>query len=104
MFGLSDRHHSRRAAIEDQIETLRREIAALGDEAGRTGGRMWGSARSSGAHVVSELEEAIEELIPAVRRRARQVERAARDNPTATAAAAGLVVLGLVAALVYSRR
>ncbi|WP_245521440.1 hypothetical protein [Mesorhizobium sp. M3A.F.Ca.ET.175.01.1.1] len=41
--------------------------------------------------------------MPAITRRGRAIERTARDHP-ATAAAVGLVVVGLLAGLLISRR
>jgi len=51
----------------------------------------------------SAIADRIGDALPAIRKQGRAIERTARDHP-ATAAAVGLVVVGLVASLLFSRR
>lgn len=52
---------------------------------------------------VAALAGRLRDAMPAIRKQGRVVEKSARDHPAA-AAAVGLVVLGLVASLLFSRR
>lgn len=97
-------NNSRRGSIEARIDALRDEIDSLTHQASRLGGDAYETTRRAVPALAHELEDLIEQAWPMMRSRARSVERAARDNPTATAAAVGLVALGLIASIVYSRR
>jgi len=95
---------TRRGAIEARIDALREEISSLTRQASRMGGDAYDTTQRAVPALAHELEDLIEQAWPMMRSRARHVERVARDNPTATAAAVGLVALGLLATIIYSRR
>jgi hypothetical protein len=104
MLNLSNFGTSRRGAIEARIDALREELASLTQEASRYGGDAYESTRRAIPHLASDMESLIEQAWPLMQKRARRVERLARDNPTATAATVGLIALGLLATVIYSRR
>ena len=89
--------------LEKQVASLSRELSALKRSLARRGGDYYEDGRSAAADRYSDLMDRISDHLPSVRRRARALETTARDHPAATAAV-GLVVLGLVATLVFSRR
>ncbi|CDX11203.1 conserved hypothetical protein [Mesorhizobium sp. ORS 3324] len=84
------------AALSRQLDDLRKILARRGDA-------YYGDGREAASDYYSQLAERIHEALPAIRRRGRALERTARDHP-GTAVAVGLVVLGLVAGLLISRR
>ncbi len=89
--------------LEKQVAALSRELSALKRTVARRGGSYYESGREAAAESYSDLMDRISDHLPAVRRRAHALETTARDHPAATAAV-GLVILGLVATLVFSRR
>ena len=64
----------------------------------RQGGAYYEDGRDAASDYYSQLAGRFGEALPAIRRRGKMIERTARDHP-ATAAAVGLVVIGLVASL-----
>ncbi|MDX8515058.1 glycine zipper domain-containing protein [Mesorhizobium captivum] len=84
------------AALSRQVDDFRRALAKRGDA-------YYEDGREAASDYYSQLAERLNEALPAIRRRGRALERTARDHP-ATAAAVGLVVVGLLAGLLISRR
>ncbi|TGQ53748.1 DUF883 family protein [Mesorhizobium sp. M1C.F.Ca.ET.193.01.1.1] len=84
------------AALSRQVDDLRKTLAKRGDA-------YYEDGREAASDYYSHLADRLHEALPAVRRRGRALERTARDHP-ATAAAVGLVVVGLLAGLLLSRR
>ncbi|WP_192248407.1 DUF883 family protein [Mesorhizobium silamurunense] len=84
------------AALSRQLDDLRKALARRGDA-------YYEDGREAGSDYYSQLADRLHEALPAITRRGRALERTARDHP-ATAAAVGLVVLGLLAGLLISRR
>ncbi|RWA76652.1 DUF883 family protein [Mesorhizobium sp.] len=84
------------AALSRQVDDLRKTLAKRGDA-------YYEDGREAASDYYSHLAHRLHEALPAVRRRGRALERTARDHP-ATAAAVGLVVVGLLAGLLLSRR
>ncbi len=90
--------------VEARLEALRDEISALSKDVAKSGRRSYASARDTGHELLSEIPDAARKALPVARRSARAAERTVRDNPTTTVAVAGLVLLGLAATVIYSRR
>ncbi|WFP61180.1 hypothetical protein [Mesorhizobium sp. WSM4904] len=84
------------AALSRQLDDLRKTLAKRGDG-------YYEDGREAASDYYSQLADRLHEALPAVRRKGRALERTARDHP-ATAAAVGLVVVGLLAGLLISRR
>ena len=89
--------------LEKQIASLSRELAALKKTAARRGGVYYEDGRDAASDLYDDLAERIGQGLPALKKQARAVEQSAREHP-ATAAAVGLVALGLVAVLLFGRR
>lgn len=88
--------------LEAQLASLRKEMKSLRKIAGKRGAAAYEDASEGMAHIYEEIADRVVEAIPPLRKSARRVERQARENPAA-AAAVGLVVLGLLAALMMRR-
>ncbi|TIQ33167.1 MAG: DUF883 family protein [Mesorhizobium sp.] len=84
------------AALSRQLDDLRKTLAKRGDA-------YYEDGREAASDYYSQLADRLHEALPAIRRKGRAIERTARDHP-ATAAAVGLVVVGLLAGLLISRR
>jgi ElaB/YqjD/DUF883 family membrane-anchored ribosome-binding protein len=84
------------AALSGQLNDLKKVLARRGDA-------YYEDGREAASDYYSQLADRLHEALPAIRRRGRALERTARDHP-ATAAAVGLVVVGLLAGLLISRR
>ena len=84
------------AALSRQLDDLRKALAKRGDA-------YYEDGREAASDYYSQLADRLHEALPAIRHRGRALERTARDHP-ATAAALGLVVVGLLAGLLISRR
>ncbi len=91
--------------LEKQVATLSKELAALRKSVAERGSAYYEDGRDAAWDYYSDLADRIGHRLPALGlgKRARALEVTARDNP-ATAAVVGLVVVGLVAALMFSRR
>jgi len=89
--------------LEKQVATLSRELAALRKAISKQGGAYYEDGRDAASDYYAQLAGRITDALPAIRSRGRAIERTARDHP-ATAAAVGLVVVGLVASLLLARR
>ena len=84
--------------LEKQVAALSRELAALRKAVSKRGGAYYEDGRDAALDTYSDLAGRLRDAMPG-----RVVEKSARDHPAA-AAAVGLVVLGLVASLLFSRR
>lgn len=89
--------------LERQVTSLSKELAALKKAVAEHGGDYYEDGRGMAMDYYSDIADRISHSLPAMRKRARAVEATARDHPAA-AAAVGLVVLGLIATLAFSRR
>jgi hypothetical protein len=89
-------------SLEAQVASLRKEVKGLRKVAAKRGAEVYDEASESAALLYEDIAQRVADAMPHIRKSAQRVERHARDNP-ATAAAVGLVVLGLVAALVMRR-
>jgi ElaB/YqjD/DUF883 family membrane-anchored ribosome-binding protein len=89
--------------LDKQIASLTKELAALKKTAAKRGSAYYEEGRDAAWDTYSDLAERIGDRLPSLRKRAKAIEGTARDHP-ATAAAVGLVVVGLVAAMLFSRR
>jgi ElaB/YqjD/DUF883 family membrane-anchored ribosome-binding protein len=89
--------------LEKQIASLSKELAALKKAASKRGGAYYEEGRDAAWDTYADLAGRVGDHLPALRKRARALEGTARDHP-ATAAAVGLVVVGLVAAMLLGRR
>ena len=89
--------------LEDQVARLTKELSALKKTLSKRGASAYEDTRDTASDVYAELWDRFQEALPGMRKRAKTVEDAARSNP-ATAAAVGLVVVGLLVTLLASRR
>ncbi|CAM5373628.1 hypothetical protein ATER59S_01610 [Aquamicrobium terrae] len=89
--------------LEKQVASLSRELASLKKVLARRGSCYYEDGRDMVSDFSDDLAERIGSSLPAVRRQARAIERSAREHP-ATAAAIGLVALGLAAMFLIGRR
>lgn len=89
--------------LDRQIASLSKELAALKKAASKRGAAYYEDGRDTAWETYSDIAERIGEHLPSLRKRARAMEETARDHP-ATAATVGLVVVGLLAAMLFSRR
>jgi len=104
MFQFPGFHFDRRSALERELDHLRREVARLSRSAANYGSDAYEEGRRGGQEFYADAMDRVMDMLPMARRKAHSVERIARENPTATAALVGLVVVGLVASLVYAQR
>lgn len=84
--------------LEVQVARLSKELAALKKALSRRGSESYGEARDAASDLYGDLRHRFADAVPVMRKQARVAQRAARDHP-ATAAAVGVVVLGLLVAL-----
>ena len=84
--------------LEAQVARLSKEVAVLRKALSRHGAHAYDDARENAADLYSDLRERLSEALPMMRRQTRWAGDAARQHP-ATAAVVGLVVVGLLAAL-----
>jgi len=89
--------------LEKQVASLSRELAALKRTMAKRGRAYYEDGRETAWDTYSDFMERVNDRLPSLRRQARALESTARDHP-ATTAAVGLVVLGLLATLLLSRR
>jgi ElaB/YqjD/DUF883 family membrane-anchored ribosome-binding protein len=89
--------------LEKQVAALSRQMNDLRKALAKRGDAYYEDGRETASDFYSQLAEQLHEALPAIKRRGRALERTARDHP-ATAAAVGLVVVGLLAGLLVSRR
>ncbi|MER9296090.1 hypothetical protein NKI38_06250 [Mesorhizobium sp. M0621] len=89
--------------LDRQVAALTKELASLKRAVARRGGAYYEDSRDAALDTYSDLAERLRDAMPAIRRQGRVIEKSARDHPAATAAV-GLVVLGLVISLLFSRR
>ncbi len=89
--------------LEKQVATLSKELTALRKAVAKRGGAYYEDGRDAASDYYAQLADRISDAMPAIRKQGRAIEKTARDHP-ATAAAVGLVVVGLVASLLLSRR
>lgn len=89
--------------IDRQVAALTKELASLRKAVAKRGGAYYEDGRDAALDTYSDLVERLRDAMPAIRKRGRVIEKSARDHP-AVAAAVGLVVVGLVASLLFSRR
>src|SRR5262245_28796873 len=89
--------------LEKQVAVLARELAALRKAVSRRSGTYYEDGRDTASDYYAQLAARFSDALPVIRKQGRAFKRTARDHP-ATAAAVGLVVVGLVASLFFSRR
>lgn len=89
--------------LEKQVAVLSRELAVLRKAMSRRGGAYYEDGRDAALDTYSDLAGRLRDAMPTIRKQGRVIEKSARDHP-AVAAAVGLVVVGLVASLLFSRR
>ena len=84
--------------MEAQVARLSKEVAVLRKALSRRGGDVYDDARETAADFYSDLRERLSDALPMMRRQTRAAGDAARQHP-ATTAVVGLVVVGLLVAL-----
>jgi len=98
--------HDVEASIEDQIESLREEVAAFAKLIGETGAKKGKKLRANAESGFDDLtvrgEELLRDLQRGYTKGSREVRRTVRQHPVATIGAAA--AFGLAVALLLSRR
>jgi hypothetical protein len=89
--------------LDKQVAALTRELASLKKAVSRRSGAYYEDGRDAALDTYSDLAGRLRDAMPAIRKQGRVIEKSARDHPAAVAAV-GLVVIGLVASLLFSRR
>lgn len=89
-------------SLEAQVDALRKELSGLRKNLSKRGRAAYADASDSAETLYDDLAQRWSDAAPHLRKRAKQVEETARENPAA-AAAVGLVVVGLLAALLFRR-
>jgi ElaB/YqjD/DUF883 family membrane-anchored ribosome-binding protein len=84
--------------IEDQVTRLAGELSSLKKLLAKHGASAYDDTSQSASDLYSDMRDRFTEALPFMRKRAHAVEQVARNNP-ATAAAVGLVVVGLLVTL-----
>jgi ElaB/YqjD/DUF883 family membrane-anchored ribosome-binding protein len=84
--------------LEHQVTRLAGELSSLRKLLAKHGAGAYDDTRETASDLYSDLRDRFTEALPFMRRRAHAVEEVARNNP-ATAAAVGLVVVGLLVTL-----
>ena len=88
-----------------QIAALQKQITALSRSASKRGSSVYRDASQEATHLYDELSGRVADAMPVIRKRARHLEEAVRDNPTRAVAAVGLAALAITAAVViFGRR
>ena len=88
--------------LEDQVARLTKELSSLKKSLSKRGASAYEDTRDTASDLYGELRERFSETLPYMRKRAHDVERAAKDHP-ATAAAVGLIVVALLVTLLVRR-
>lgn len=88
--------------LEAQVTRLSRELASLKKMLAKQGSRAYADTQAMASDFYDDMSGRISDALPVVRERAKAVEKVARENPTTTAAV-GLVVVGLLVALMSRR-
>lgn len=89
--------------LQDQIAALRKELGGLRKVVARRSAEFYDDAGDTLSDYASELADRINPYLPAIRRQARNMQKAAYDHPAAIAVV-GLVVIGLVASFAFGGR
>jgi ElaB/YqjD/DUF883 family membrane-anchored ribosome-binding protein len=89
--------------LEDQVARLTKELSSLKKSLSRHGASAYEDTRDTASDLYGELRDRFSETLPYMRKRARAAEQAAKDHP-ATAAAVGLIVVGLLVTLLARRQ
>jgi hypothetical protein len=89
--------------LEQQVEDLRRELSRLRRSVAKRGSSFYDDASETISDYLAGLSGRVGPSLLGLRRQARAVERVAYDHP-AVIAGVGLMVVGLVASLLISRR
>jgi ElaB/YqjD/DUF883 family membrane-anchored ribosome-binding protein len=90
--------------LEQQIDALRREMAHLAKSVSRQGRHAVKRTSKGSADLYEEIAEHLVAALPVIRGQARAFERTVRSHPKQTVALAGFAVLGIAAAILFSRR
>lgn len=96
--------------LEKQVAQLSKELKSMKKQLSKRGNHYYEEGREALADYGDTLSGYYEDFasrigdhIPDIRRKARAIENTAREHPAA-AVAVGLVVIGLAASLLFSRR
>jgi ElaB/YqjD/DUF883 family membrane-anchored ribosome-binding protein len=88
--------------LEAQVAHLSKELSALKKALSRRGSDAYDDARDTAADFYSDLRDRFSDALPMMRKHSRAAGEAARDHP-ATTAVVGLVVVGLLVAMLARR-
>lgn len=88
-----------------EVTALRKELRALSRDVSKRGRTAYRAAEHDVSEIYADVAEKLVAALPVIRRRAHDVERVVRDNPTRTIAVVGLAAMAIAAfSLLGSRR
>lgn len=88
--------------VEAELASLRKEVGALKRKLSRKGGYAYSASQDQLSELYDELQTWVTDAMPHLRSGARAASRTVKDNSTAIIV--GTAVVGLLAALLLSRR
>jgi ElaB/YqjD/DUF883 family membrane-anchored ribosome-binding protein len=88
--------------LEGQIAALRSEVSSLKNTMSKRGAAAFDDTRGHASDLYGEVVSRVQDAMPRIARRSRDVRKVAQDNPVLTAMV-GLAVVGLLIGLVMRR-
>ena len=88
--------------LEAELASLRKEVGTLKRKLARKGGNTYAAGQEQLSELYEELQDWVADAMPHLRSGARAAGRTVKDNSTAIIV--GTAVVGLLAALLLSRR
>ncbi len=89
--------------LEKQVAQLSKELKSMKKQLSKRGNHYYEEGREALSEYYEDISSRIGDHMPDIRRQARAIENTAREHPAA-AVAVGLVVIGLAASFLFSRR
>ena len=97
-------HDDRTHDFNRQIAALQKQITALSRSASKHGTSAYRDASEEASHLYDEMSSRVADALPVIRKRARNLEEAVRDNPTRAVATVGLAALVVTAVMMLVGR
>lgn len=95
-------NHSDSFDVNDEIAALRKEVASLSRALSKRGAAAYRGASHEASDLYGDIAERVVSAMPAIRKRAHDIEDTIRDNPQRTVATIGLAALVVTAAVVFA--
>jgi ElaB/YqjD/DUF883 family membrane-anchored ribosome-binding protein len=100
---MSRRRRAIESDLEAQISDLRDELASMASMLSKQGSAAYDETRGAASDLYEGISTRLHDALPVITRRARSMERTARDNPVLTTAV-GIAVVGLAISFLATRR